>query len=205
MLVEDGVSTANAKPVKVTMPKVRTPSASGQRHSSRGGQGKVTSLVPRKRDNGADGEITKNDSSLCLSKEKLSSILKGYGEYPAKYRMFIWRSLLKLPENHKAYSSLLDKGTHTSYLTLHEKYPMKSRKLLRVLQRALSALAHWAAIFGETQYLPGLVFPFVKMFQNNQLVTFEFLATILCKYICRPLKQFTLTVMYTSKLVWAMV
>ena len=60
---------------------------------------------------------------------------------------------------------------------------MKSRKLLRVLQRALSALAHWAPIFGETQYLPGLVFPFVKMFQNNQLITFEFLATILCKLV----------------------
>jgi len=51
-----------------------------------------------------------------------------------------------------------------------------------VLQRSLSALAHWAAIFGETDYLPGLVFPFVKMFQNNQLITFELLATILCEY-----------------------
>ncbi len=45
--------------------------------------------------------------------------------------------------------------------------------------RTLSALGHWASIFAETPYLPGLVFPFVKLFQNNQLVTFELLATIL--------------------------
>ena len=50
-------------------------------------------------------------------------------------RMFIWRSLLKLPENHVAYSSLVDKGTHTAFARLHEEYPIKSRKLLRVLQR----------------------------------------------------------------------
>ena len=50
-------------------------------------------------------------------------------------RMFIWRSLLKLPENHAAYSSLVDKGTHNAFARLHEEYPIKSRKLLRVLQR----------------------------------------------------------------------
>lgn len=141
---------------------------------------KVTTLVPRNKEGVADEE---DIFGPCLDKEKLLSILAGYGEYPAKYRMFIWRCLLQLPENHTAYSSLLEKGTHPSYATLHEHYPMKSRKLLRVLQRALSALAHWAPIFGETQYLPGLVFPFVKMFQNNQLITFEFLATILCKLV----------------------
>lgn len=144
----------------------------------------MTSLVPQNKEGVAGEGVQKEDiSGPCLDKEKLLSVLTGYGEYPAKYRMFIWRCLLELPENHTAYSNLLEKGTHPSYATLHEQYPMKSRKLLRVLQRALSALAHWAPIFGETQYLPGLVFPFVKMFQNNQLVTFEFLATVLSKWV----------------------
>ena len=49
--------------------------------------------------------------------------------------MFIWRSVLQLPENHAAYAALLDKGTHPAYEKLHEEYPIKSRKLLRVLQR----------------------------------------------------------------------
>lgn len=50
-------------------------------------------------------------------------------------RMFVWRSLLCLPENHAAYSSLTDKGLHSAFLTLHEKYPIKSQKLQRALQR----------------------------------------------------------------------
>lgn len=162
------------KPVKVA--KVKIPSAS-TRKRVRSAELRVTSMVPQKE----AGSGERVEDSPRLNKGKLMSILKGYGEYPTKYRMFIWRCLLELPENHAAYSSLLDRGTHPSYLTLHKKYPIKSRKLLRVLQRALSALAHWTSIFGETKYLPGLVFPFVKMFQNNQLVTFEILATILSK------------------------
>ena len=49
--------------------------------------------------------------------------------------MFIWRTILKVPENHAAAAALIDKGTHPSYENLHEVYPIKSRKLLRVLQR----------------------------------------------------------------------
>ncbi|XP_068723216.1 TBC1 domain family member 31-like [Montipora capricornis] len=117
-----------------------------------------------------------------LNQARLKSILQGYGEYPAKYRMFIWRSLLKLPENHAAFSSLVDKGTHNAFAMLHEEYPIKSRKLLRVLQRTLSALAHWSAIFGEVDYLALLSFPFIKLFQNNQLICFEMIATILTNW-----------------------
>ena len=47
--------------------------------------------------------------------------------------------------------------------------------------RVLSALAHWAPIFGETDYLPMMAFPFVKLFQNNQLVCFEIIASVLGK------------------------
>ncbi|KAL3860204.1 hypothetical protein ACJMK2_010360 [Sinanodonta woodiana] len=117
-----------------------------------------------------------------LDMERLRAILKGYYEYPAKYRMFIWRSVLRLPENHSAYAALVDKGTHPAYAKLHEEYPIKSRRLLRILQRTLSALAHWSPIFGETQYLPVLAFPFVKLFQNNHLVCFEIIATIMVNW-----------------------
>jgi len=50
--------------------------------------------------------------------------------------------------------------------------------------RILSALAHWSPIFGETQYLPVMAFPFVKLFQNNHLVAFEIIACVLGKYLC---------------------
>ncbi|XP_028919506.1 TBC1 domain family member 31 isoform X1 [Ornithorhynchus anatinus] len=127
-------------------------------------------------------ENKENELPDGLSKKRLQSLLKGYGEYPTKYRMFIWRALLQLPENHSAFSSLIDKGSHSAFLNLPEKYPIKSRKLLRVLQRTLSALAHWSSIFGDTPYLPLLAFPFVKLFQNNHLVCFEVVATLIVNW-----------------------
>ncbi|NXX55824.1 TBC31 protein, partial [Scopus umbretta] len=127
-------------------------------------------------------ENKENELPGGLNKKRLQALLKGFGEYPAKYRMFVWRSLLQLPENHFAFSSLIDKGTHSAFVNLQNEYPIKSRKLLRVLQRTLSALAHWSAIFAETPYIPLLAFPFVKLFQNNQLICFEVVATVVVNF-----------------------
>ncbi|XP_063155710.1 TBC1 domain family member 31 [Candoia aspera] len=127
-------------------------------------------------------EDKENELPEGLNKKRLQALLKGFGEYPAKYRMFIWRSLLRLPENHLAFNSLLDKGTHSAFVHLQNEYPIKSRKLLRVLQRTLSALAHWSTIFGEMPYIPLLAFPFVKLFQNNQLICFEVVATMIINW-----------------------
>uniref|UniRef100_A0A803TYR1 TBC1 domain family member 31 n=1 Tax=Anolis carolinensis TaxID=28377 RepID=A0A803TYR1_ANOCA len=124
----------------------------------------------------------RNELPDGLNKKRLQALLKGFGEYPTKYRMFVWRSLLHLPENHLAFSSLLDKGTHSAFVHLQNEYPIKSRKLLRVLQRTLSALAHWSTIFGELPYVPLLAFPFVKLFQNNQLICFEVVATVIVNW-----------------------
>ncbi|NXU58620.1 TBC31 protein, partial [Turnix velox] len=124
-------------------------------------------------------ENKENELPGGLNKKRLRVLLKGFGEYPAKYRMFVWRSLLQLPENHLAFSSLIDKGTHSAFVNIQNEYPIKSQKLLRVLQRTLSALAHWSAIFAETPYIPLLAFPFVKLFQNNQLICFEVVATVI--------------------------
>ncbi|NXP45770.1 TBC31 protein, partial [Heliornis fulica] len=127
-------------------------------------------------------ENKENELPGGLNKKRLQSLLKGFGEYPAKYRMFVWRSLLQLPENHLAFSRLIDKGTHDAFVNIQNEYPIKSRKLLRVLQRTLSALAHWSAIFAETPYIPLLAFPFVKLLQNNQLICFEVVATVVVNF-----------------------
>ncbi|XP_037641622.1 TBC1 domain family member 31 isoform X2 [Sebastes umbrosus] len=131
---------------------------------------------------GSTAEDKENELPAGLNKKRLVALLKAFGEYPAKYRMFVWRSLLCLPENHAAYSSLTDKGLHAAYLTLDDKYPIKSHKLQRGLQRVLSALAHWAAIFGEVEYLPLVAFPFVKLFQNNPMLCFEVVATVVVNW-----------------------
>lgn len=73
-------------------------------------------------------------------------------------------------------------GTHGAYLRLHRTYPMRSRRLLRVLQRTLSCLAHWSPVFGEAPFLPATAFPFVKYLCNSPLEAFEVLATILLNW-----------------------
>ena len=85
--------------------------------------------------------------------------------------MFIWKTLLKLPENYESYASLIERGIHPAFVDLAKKYPVKSQKCIRLLERTLSALAHWSPVFAETDYLPLLIFPFVKLFQNNHFIT----------------------------------
>ncbi|XP_023574585.1 TBC1 domain family member 31 [Octodon degus] len=174
-LPKNRLSASDLK-MKVTSGRVQQP--------ARSSAGKMQTRV-LKQDLMGKFENKENELSYGLNTKRLHVLLKGYGEYPAKYRMFIWRSLLQLPENHTAFSSLIDKGTHAAFLNLQKKYPIKSRKLLRVLQRTLSALAHWSAIFSDTPYVPLLAFPFVKLFQNNQLICFEVVATLIinwCQY-----------------------
>ncbi len=96
--------------------------------------------------------------------------------------MFIWKMLLKLPENYDSYASLVERGSHPAYTNLAQKYPVKSQKCIRLLERTLSALAHWSPIFSECDYLPLLVFPFVKLFQNNQVICFEVCATLISNW-----------------------
>ncbi|XP_067146300.1 TBC1 domain family member 31 isoform X3 [Apteryx mantelli] len=168
--------------------KVRVTSGRSERPwKSRGSKIQTRSLKPQVN---TSLENKENELPGGLNKKRLQALLKGFGEYPAKYRMFVWRSLLQLPENHLAFSSLIDKGTHSAFVHIQNEYPIKSRKLLRVLQRTLSALAHWSAIFGETPYIPLLAFPFVKLFQNNQLICFEVVATVVVNFCQRWFEYF---------------
>ncbi|XP_062912312.1 TBC1 domain family member 31 [Mobula hypostoma] len=167
-------SVSSGLKMRVTSGKVERP----QKGKSTGKEVQARILKP----SGTISEDKENVLPAGLNKKRLRALLKEFGEYPEKYRMFIWRSLLQLPENHAAFSSLTDKGTHPAYLGIHEKYPIKSRKLLRILQRILSAMAHWSTIFSEVSYLPLLAFPFVKLFQNNQLIGFEVVATVIVNW-----------------------
>ncbi|XP_038145493.1 TBC1 domain family member 31 isoform X1 [Cyprinodon tularosa] len=160
--------------------KIKVKSEKIQRPAKSSGRGtKVKTLRPPA---GSAADDKENELPSGLNKKRLLALLKAFGEFPAKYRMFVWRSLLCLPENYAAYSSLTDKGLHSAFLTLHDKYPIKSLKLQRGLQRVLSALAHWAAIFAEVEYLPLVAFPFVKLFQNNPMLCFEVVATVIVNW-----------------------
>ena len=103
----------------------------------------------------------------------------GYGSYPERYRSFIWRALLEIPGNEACFTTLVQRGVHPNWKNIGEKFQIKSPRLIRILEKIVSALAYWSEIFAELEYLPMLVFPFVKVFQHNHLVCFEVVATYL--------------------------
>ncbi|CAL8097687.1 unnamed protein product [Calicophoron daubneyi] len=124
----------------------------------------------------------KDPTGGLLDRKRLRLLLKEFGHFPEKYRLFIWRSILQLPSNTEAFNVLLKKGIHPSYELLPNRYPIRSQKLMRILQKICSALAFWCPLFGELEWLPLFVFPFVKLFQNNLLHAFEISGTILTNW-----------------------
>ena len=119
------------------------------------------------------------ESESLVNQKRLEMLLSSYGEYPSKYRLLIWRFLLRLPENNSAFVALLSKGEHPSFTRLQEKYPIQSQRLFRRLLRIVSAIAHWCPVFGEVPYLAALVFPFVKICATDDLTAFEMSLSVL--------------------------
>ncbi|CBY15935.1 unnamed protein product [Oikopleura dioica] len=119
-----------------------------------------------------------------LDKDKLRAVLNGFGEFPQAYRFLIWRRILRIPGNNSAYESLLSRGQHPGMKDFDQKYPIKSNRIARAMDKCLNCIGHWNSIFLELDYVPVLVFPFVKLFQNSGLHCFEIVATVLFNY-CR--------------------
>lgn len=119
---------------------------------------------------------------ICMDSARLRRILMQYGEYPDKFRSIIWRSLLNTPRNKTAYAALVDKGIHPAYKDIEKQFTIHSAVTLKNLKRLLSCLAHWCPLFGVLKFLPGFVFPFVKVLQKDPLLLFESVATVLFNY-----------------------
>ncbi|KAJ3407502.1 TBC1 domain member 31 [Chytriomyces hyalinus] len=126
--------------------------------------------------------IEAKENTTLLNRRKLLKYLKHYGSYPDDYRTMIWRFLLKLPENRDAYEILLEKGIHSSVKDFRKKFPLKSDRIAKSMERTLSCLAHWSPIFEDLDYLPGMVFPIVKLFVNDMFSGFEVIMTILLNW-----------------------
>lgn len=119
---------------------------------------------------------------ICMDSARLRRILMQYGEYPDKFRSIIWRSLLNTPRNKTAYAALIDKGIHPAYKDIEKQFTIHSSITLKNLKRLLSCLAHWCPLFGVMKFLPGFVFPFVKVLQKDPLLLFECVATVLINF-----------------------
>ncbi|KAI9331207.1 rab-GTPase-TBC domain-containing protein [Obelidium mucronatum] len=126
--------------------------------------------------------IEAKEDTTILNRRKLLNYLKHYGSYPEDYRTMIWRFLLKLPENREAYDTLLEKSIHPSVKEFRKNFPLKSERLAKSIEKILSCLAHWSPIFEDLDYLPGMMFPVVKLFINDMFSGFEVMMTLLINW-----------------------
>ena len=113
-----------------------------------------------------------------VTESKLKTYFTANGEFPDRYRPLIWRFLLKLPENSDAFASLVRRGIHPAYENLHDTYPVRARRIYTRLQGVCSQMAFWSPIFAEVSYLPCLAFPFVIMYNKDELALLETVMTI---------------------------
>ncbi|XP_058121715.1 TBC1 domain family member 31-like [Anopheles coustani] len=151
-----------------------TSSSSSVTLSGTGGGNRQKVKIERQMD-AIHSEIAKT-----LPKERLLPIVKEYGEYPAKHRPTIWRTLLELPSDAESFGALLQRGHHPCVASLDERrFPSQDSRTVRNVKKIVSCLAHWCPVFGLIDYLPYFVFPFVRQHPNDALVAFETVATVL--------------------------
>ncbi|XP_075165219.1 TBC1 domain family member 31 isoform X2 [Haematobia irritans] len=114
-----------------------------------------------------------------LTPQRLQQILQEFHCYPAKYRSLIWCSLLKLPNNKAQYQDLVQMQIPKVVQQRSRNIHMKNETLKRALIKCWSCLGQWCKVLVYNDVMPGLIFPFVKMFQQNPLITFEICATLI--------------------------
>lgn len=89
---------------------------------------------------------------------------------------------MKLPENRGGYEALLDQGIHPSFKDFRKMYPLKSERMSAAMERILSCLAFWSPIFENLEYLPSMIFPFVKLFIGDMFSGLEVIMTVVSNF-----------------------
>jgi len=108
-----------------------------------------------------------------INQSHLKTYLKTNKSFPEKNRIFLWKSLLQLPENKEAFNNLLRRGIEPKFQDLYKKYQLSSENIFRKLQRLLSAFCFYSPAFLNVPFLQDMIFPFIKLFGNNELLSFE--------------------------------
>ncbi|ALC41920.1 CG16896 [Drosophila busckii] len=115
-----------------------------------------------------------------LKRERLEAMLREYGCYPEKYRFIIWSTLLQLPSNGAQFQALLKLGQPAVVKQQCKKINKELPR--RGVIKVWSCLAHWCKVFGYAEFMPHLLYPFVKQLPKHSLVIFELMMTLLLNH-----------------------
>ena len=109
----------------------------------------------------------------------LQQTLIGCGSYPESARKYIWRYLLSLPNNTSQFFIFSGKGIHPLYLNFEKNFPLNENQMLIRLQKICSLISFWSYDIGKINYLPKIIFPFLKSFPGDDIFVFETVMAVL--------------------------
>lgn len=116
-------------------------------------------------------ECVKQRMKRELDVERLTSILREFGEFPDKYRTLIWSAILKLPANKDAYVALASKVTRGKLTSNTWKdHPLADRGKASLLAMMMDCLSQWCPLLIQSPFLPSLIFPFLTVFQVSSFI-----------------------------------
>ncbi|KAH8252720.1 hypothetical protein KR032_001483 [Drosophila birchii] len=122
------------------------------------------------------------DLRHLLKPERLRGMLKEYGCYPEKYRFLIWTSLMDLPCNSSQFQALLKLGSPLVVRNQAKKLKIRNETQRRSVIKIWSCLAQWCKVLAHADFMPHLIYPFVKQLPKNGLVSFEVLVTLILNH-----------------------
>jgi len=71
---------------------------------------------------------------------------------------------------------------HPGVSHLENNFPNENRELYNNLQKMLSLLSYHCSLFAEIDFFPALIFPFVKILEENQILCFEVILSFLMNW-----------------------
>ena len=124
---------------------------------------------------------------LCpnLSRESLKNILRNFdSEIPSQHRLKLWMGpILQIPNNKAQYLNLREKRKKlpSCDILINHKDEKSGRVLKRIIE---NLLAHCPSLTQFTHFnLADFVEPFSSLLSSHELIYFEIILCILCKYI----------------------
>lgn len=124
----------------------------------------------------------KNLNFSELTPQKLRKFLDEFKRFPSKNRALIWKILLSLPNNEKSFSKLHKKPIHPGISSLKNNFPIENQSIYNNLQKILSNLGYHCTLFPEIDFFPAMIFPFVKILEDNQILCFEVILSFLMNW-----------------------
>lgn len=117
-----------------------------------------------------------------MPRARLLPILREFGEYPDKYRVMMWKTLLKLPDDSESFAILLKQTLISGVSNYDKRFALVDHKALSNLKQIMSCIIHWTPVFENVEFLPRFIFPFLKLSKGDLVFAFELITTLLLNH-----------------------